>query len=184
MHALSDFSTPRRLELLVAFADLSAFARFVQGREEEEVFQVMAEYYELVGDIVEGAGGRVVKFIGDASLMVFPAERVDDGVLALRALQEQGDRFFAAHGGPCRHVIKAHFGPVIGGMVGAREDKRFDVLGNTVNTAAMLSASASPSRTLALTPQVFRRLSPETRRLFKKHTPPVTYIPVEASHKD
>jgi hypothetical protein len=37
---------------------------------------------------------------------------------------------------------------------------------------------------MALSPQAFRKLEPETRKLFKKHTPPVTYIPVEERHRD
>ena len=35
-----------------------------------------------------------------------------------------------------------------------------------------------------LTPQAFRQLNPDTRKLFKKHTPPVTYIPLEELHGD
>jgi hypothetical protein len=33
-----------------------------------------------------------------------------------------------------------------------------------------------------MTPPAFRALSPETRKMFKKHTPPVTYIALEDSH--
>jgi hypothetical protein len=36
----------------------------------------------------------------------------------------------------------------------------------------------------AITPEVFRKLTPETRKLFKKHTPPVTYIPIGHPHRD
>ena len=33
---------------------------------------------------------------------------------------------------------------------------------------------------LAITPALFRKLSPAARQLFKKHTPPISYIDVEA----
>jgi hypothetical protein len=46
-----------------------------------------------------------------------------------------------------------------------------DVYGKTVNVAAAL-----PSSGLAITPAVFRSLQAETRKLFKKHTPPISYI--------
>ena len=36
----------------------------------------------------------------------------------------------------------------------------------------------------AMTPEAFRKLGPETRKLFKKHTPPVVYIPIEQPHRD
>jgi len=58
------------------------------------------------------------------------------------------------------------------------DDKRFDVFGHAVNIAALLTSDG-----LALTPQVFRRLTPQTRRHFKKHTPPISYISVEDRHR-
>ena len=163
--------------MLVAFSDLSAFTRVVQGQSEGEIFALMTGYYELVGDVIAAGGGKVVKFIGDAALLVFPDDGIDAGVLALRALKERGDQFFAARDKPCRHAIKVHFGPVFCGLIGTRDDQRFDLFGHAVNIAALL-----PANGLALTPQVFRRLAPETRQHFKKHTPPITYIAVADSH--
>lgn len=180
MSCLHAVQPPTTLELLVAFSDLTAFARTVNEKVgHDELFQLMNDYAELVGDIIEPAGGRVVKFIGDAALIVFPADRVDDGATALLALKEQGDAWWAAQGLPCQHIIKAHFGPVACGPMGTRSEKRFDVFGDSVNTAARLT-----SRGVALTPQVFRKLSADTRKLFKKHTPPTTYIPVADPHRD
>ncbi len=99
--------------------------------------------------------------------------------LSLRRLQAVGDAWLADHDTPCRHIIKAHVGPVYCGQVGTRMEKHFDVFGETVMTAALL-----PSHGLAITPQLFRQMGPSTRKLFKKHTPPVTYIPVEERHQD
>jgi hypothetical protein len=63
--------------------------------------------------------------------------------------------------------------------VGTRAEKRFDIFGEMVNTAALL-----PSHGFAITPSLFRYLGPSTRKLFKKPTPPVTYMPVEERHQD
>jgi len=180
MSCLDAIQTPTTLDLLVAFSDLSAFARTVNEQVgHEELFQLMDGYAELVGDIVESGGGRVVKFIGDAALIVFPEDRVDAGVVALLTLKEQGDRWWAEKGLPCRHVIGAHFGPVACGPMGTRSEKRFDVFGASVNKAARLAP-----RGVALSPQAFRKLSPDTRKRFKKHTPPVTYIPLDEPHRN
>jgi class 3 adenylate cyclase len=84
-----------------------------------------------------------------------------------------------SRGIPCRHRIKAHFGAAVCGPIGTKTEKRFDVYGQSVNTAATLKSNG-----MAISPQVFRKLDPETRKLFKKHTLPVTYIPVEESHRD
>ena len=60
-------SARQQCELLVAFSGLSAFKRFAQDPSEEQLFAAMAEYYELVGDIVASwlkfisGGGAVVR---------------------------------------------------------------------------------------------------------------------------
>lgn len=138
----------------------------------------MSRYAEFVGEIVEGSGGRVVKFIGDAALIVYPESLADAGVRALRELKERGDAWLVERRIPCGHVIKAHFGPVVSTRLGTRADKRFDVYGQTVMVAAVTKSNG-----LAITPQAFRKLAPQTRRLFKKHTPPVTYISAEERHR-
>lgn len=170
---------PTEMTVLVAFFDLTVFARYARAHSDREIFNFLDDYYGFAGEIIERGGGTVVKFMGDAGLVVFPEDRVDSGVLSLKELKTTGDKWMQHREIPCRHVIKAHFGPVICGPIGTRSDRRFDVFGTTVNTAALLKTSS-----FAITPQVFRRLEPETRKLFKKHTPPVTYIPKEDKHKD
>jgi len=166
-------------DLLVAFFDLSRFAREIRGLSSRELFDLMSHYYEFVGDIIENAGGTIVKFIGDAALIVFPEDQVDKGVLTLQALKEQGDAWLSQRGMHSHHIIKAHFGSVTCGPIGTKSEKQFDVFGDVVNIAATLSTN-----NLAITPQVFRKLSAETRKHFKKHTPPITYIPVDEAHRE
>ncbi|MHC4606673.1 MAG: adenylate/guanylate cyclase domain-containing protein [Planctomycetota bacterium] len=179
MFTPAGISEPTDLDLLVAFFDLTGFAKFARKATSREAFDMLSDFFELVGDSVEESGGKVVKFIGDAGLVVYPEDRADEGVRALHALKAAADRWLAGRGLASRVHIKAHFGPVTCGPVGTRSEKRFDVYGETVNTAATL-----PSHGLSITPQAFRKLGPETRKLFKKHTPPVRYIPVEEGHRD
>jgi len=178
MPRLNNIETSLECNLLVSFFDLSWFSIFSQNKPIRYIFDFLAEYYEFVGDIIEQSGGRVVKFIGDGALVVFPEENLDSGVQALMTLREEGDKWLEERESPCRHMIKAHFGPVICGPVGSKSEKRFDVFGHTVNLTFIMKSSG-----LAITPQVFRQLDPDTRKLFKKHTPPITYIPVGDSHK-
>lgn len=178
MTTLKNINTPQEMNLLVAFFDLTKFAQFGRNHSAREIFDTLSAYYEFVGDIVENSGGQVVKFIGDAALIVYPETHVNEGVLALKALKDKGDAWLTKRGMPSRNIIKAHFGPVVCGQVGTRTDKRFDVFGETVNIAALLKSNG-----LAMTPQVFRKLDARTRKLFKKHTPPITYIPVTESHR-
>jgi adenylate cyclase len=164
--------------LLVAFTDFNRYAAQVERRKDAEIAEVMGEYYEFASGVVTGAGGRVVKFIGDAMLAVFPADEVDSGVLALLDLKDASDRYMVGKGWDCRLTVKAHFGPVVSGLFGGAEDKRYDVLGKTVNSTARLE-----SRGVALSVEAFRRLGPDTRKRFRKHAAPITYNRLEDSHR-
>ncbi|MGH7754428.1 MAG: adenylate/guanylate cyclase domain-containing protein [Gemmatimonadales bacterium] len=164
--------------LLVAFASFNRFTAQTDRLEDLEVARVMAGYYQLADSSITAAGGRVVKFIGDATLAVFPDEHADRGIVALLELKDAADRFMADRGWECHLVVKVHFGPVAAGLFGAGADRRYDVLGKTVNVAARLESSG-----FALSAEAFRRLGPEARQRFKKHTPPITYIRQEDSHR-
>jgi hypothetical protein len=43
-------------------------------------------------------------------------------------------------------------------------------------------AATLPSNGYAISVETFRQIKPETRKLFKKHTPPITYIGVDEKH--
>jgi class 3 adenylate cyclase len=86
-------------------------------------------------------------------------------------LQAAGRDWLVERGFKTSILAKLHIGPVAVGRVGSPGEEIIDVYGRTVNIAASL-----PSTGLAVTPAVFRSLQPETRKLFKKHTPPITYI--------
>jgi class 3 adenylate cyclase len=178
MRNFNEIDSIQELKVLVGFFDLTNFARYT-GWDATEMMTFLSDYYEFTGDIIEEAGGTVVKFMGDAALIIFPETHVNEGVVALRKLQTQGDAWLAERGINSRNKVTAHFGEVACGPVGTRHHKSFDVFGIAVNTAARLNSNG-----FAMTAQVFRQLDAETRNLLKKHTPPITYIPVEARHQD
>lgn len=88
MSTLSQLPTPTEAELVVAFFDLSRYARFARSQSPQETFAFISDYYEFVGDIIERDDGLVVKFIGDAGLVVYPADCANQAVLHLKQLKE------------------------------------------------------------------------------------------------
>jgi adenylate cyclase len=168
-------TTPVGVEVLVAFADLSSFARLARTMSSSQTFEFIAEFAQRTGTLVQASGGTIVKYVGDSALIVWPAELADDAMQALFGLKADVDLWLSKAGHSSQLVIKAHLGEVAWGLLGAPGDLRPDVIGETVNIAALLT---SPG--LAVTPQAFRALSPELRQRLKKHTPPVTYLPLES----
>jgi class 3 adenylate cyclase len=165
---------PERAEmrLLISFVDLTRFTAETRRRPNVEIATAMDEMYRRIGAAIAAAGGRLVKFIGDASLIVFAEDGVDRGVIALLALKEELDDYFRGLGWECRAAVKIHVGTAVAGPYGLAGT--FDVLGNDVNTCATIH---SPG--VALSVEAFRGLSADLRRRFKKHTPPVCYIRTE-----
>jgi class 3 adenylate cyclase len=172
----TDLRLPCEQELLIGFYDLTGFSRFLEATEPGPLLEVMSGYFSLTGRIIADAGGRLVKTMGDAGLVAFPAALADFGVRTLQTVQAQGSDWLASHGWRSRALVKLHLGPVAIGLVGSPGEEIIDVYGKTVNVAANL-----PSTGLAISPAVFRRLDPSTRQAFKKHTPPITYISVDDS---
>ena len=166
------------MPLLVAFLDLAGYAMQCTRTTDDTIAKVMDGYYRLVAERVTAAGGRVVKFIGDAALVAFAPADADRAVETLLALKLEIDAYIQSHGWECRAILKAHVGPVIAGPYGPDGDRRFDVLGRHVNATAMLDAVG-----VTLSVEAFRALSPPMRQKFKKHSMPITYIRVEDPHR-
>ena len=164
----------KEVSLLIAFVDLTKFAFQSQHVDDAELASTIDEYYGLVGGIVRRAGGRVVKFIGDAALIVFAEHLVDEGVAAILSVKSSVDDLMMRQGWECRLTAKVHFGSVIAGSFGREEDERYDVIGRAVNAAAMLDSTG-----VTLSAAAFEKLGPEQRQHFKECSRPVTYIRVD-----
>jgi len=163
----SDF----RMETLgVAFFDLSRMLAWSSSEEDTKIASFFREFYALSAKHVEGAGGRIVKFMGDAGLCVFDTDLAEAVIFALCDLSAEVRARAAAFGFDTYLNINVHAGPVVTGPFGAPGDERFDVIGKTVNVAARLGR-----RGVTLSAQAFRCLSNEARQRFDKIKPPVTY---------
>jgi class 3 adenylate cyclase len=163
-------STPIQANVLVALCDCTRFMQSARGRSSAELFADLNDFYLIVDDAVGTAGGLVVKFMGDAALVVFPEELADRGIMTLLDLKANVDRWLQDRPiGNSLHV-NVHFGEVTIGRMGRAG--HLDVIGETVNVAATLGSLG-----FGLSQQAFRCLSPEHRRSFRRFTPPVLYLP-------
>jgi class 3 adenylate cyclase len=135
----------RRL-VSVLFADLVGFTSFSEGRDAEEVRELLTRYFELASAVIGRYGGTVEKFIGDAVMAVWgaPVAREDDAERAVRAGLELVDAVTAL--GP---DIRARAGVLTGEAavtVGAVNQGM--VAGDLVNSASRLQSAAAPGMVL------------------------------------
>ena len=160
----------QKQKLGVAFFDLSRISAWADSEQDERVAGFLQRFYALAAARLEPAGGRIVKFIGDAGLVVFEPRAAEAAIGALDQLAREVRALGREVGLDTYLNVSVHVGPVLTGSFGAPGAERFDVLGKTVNIAARLGR-----RGLTLSPQAFRCLSAEARQRFQKITPPVTY---------
>ena len=154
----------------VGFFDLSYIAQWASSDDDVRMAAFLQEFYALTARHVEPAGGRIVKFMGDSGLVVFPKESGEGVILALCALAVEVRALAVERGLDTYLNVNVHVGPVLAGRFGPKGDERYDVIGKTVNVAARLGR-----RGVTLSAQAFRCLSPEGRQRFEKIMPPITY---------
>ncbi|MCH8091516.1 MAG: adenylate/guanylate cyclase domain-containing protein [Proteobacteria bacterium] len=137
----------REQEVAILFADLRAFTRFSECKLPYDVVFMLNRYFAIAGQVVEEAGGRVDKFIGDGVMALFgldtePAEGCRQALAGARAMARALDglnRTLADEGGETLRIgIGVHAGPVIVGEMGYGRATSLTAIGDAVNTASRL----------------------------------------------
>ena len=141
----SEPAAERRL-VSVLFADLVAFTKYSEGRDPELVRETLTRYFESTRAVIERHGGQVEKFIGDAVMAAWGAQRAneDDAERAVRAALEVVNAVRELDEG-----LRARVGVLTGQAavtLGATDQGM--VAGDLVNTAARLQAVAPPDTVL------------------------------------
>jgi class 3 adenylate cyclase len=131
----------RRL-VSVLFVDLVGFTSRSEKLDPEDVRAFLVPYYERVRTELEGHGGRVEKFVGDAVMGVFgaPITYGDDAERAVRAAFAVRD-WAEIEGLQLRLAVNT--GEAIVALDASPERGETFIAGDVVNTAARLQ-SASP----------------------------------------
>ncbi|MCA1439832.1 AAA family ATPase [Ensifer sp. IC4062] len=146
-----------RRTVTIVFADLCSFTTLGEQVDPETLQALQNELFEELTEAVEGFGGFVDKFIGDALLALFgaPVAHEDDPERALRAALEMvrraarvGERWRGRIGLPLNLHIGVNTGPVVTGAFGAGGSRSYSVTGDTVNTAQRLQSMAGPDEIL------------------------------------
>jgi class 3 adenylate cyclase len=94
---------------------------------------LLLDYYALVANAAAKAGGRVLKVMGDGTLITFPINRVREAVETLRMLQAKGTILWHGLDERCRVEVKVDAGDVVWGLFGPPGDERPDVYGDALN---------------------------------------------------
>ena len=134
----------------VAFVDLVGWTSLSEQREPEVLRELLSGYFELARTVVERYGGTVEKFIGDAVMAVWGARtaREDDPERAVRAALDlvAGVPTYGEQAGVPELTARA--GVVTGRVAAVDNATEGIVVGDRVNAAARVQATAGPGEVL------------------------------------
>ncbi|HEY9854388.1 MAG TPA: adenylate/guanylate cyclase domain-containing protein, partial [Stenomitos sp.] len=156
-----------RRVVTVLFTDVSGFTAMSEKLDPEAVTSIVNRFFTVLTRPIYKYGGVVDKYIGDAIMAIFgaPVAHEDDPERALAAAWEMQEaaRDFADNlekktGIRLKVRVGLNTGLVVAGAVGGAQKRDYTVLGDTVNLASKMEASARPGGIL---------VSEETCRLTK-----------------
>ena len=133
------------------YSDLRDFTPLTETLPTAELLAMLNEYFETAAAAVSARGGEILRFVGDAMLVVFPADAERDEARASRAAVDAALDAFARlaivnsrrrnDGSPeIRFGVGLAAGEVAYGNVGAPDRLDFTVIGPAVNRAARLES--------------------------------------------
>jgi class 3 adenylate cyclase len=147
---IAEASGVERRQVSVVFADLTGFTAFSEGRDAEDVREMLSEYFDVSRRIVASYAGRIEKFIGDAVMALWgaPVAHEDDAERAVRAALD----LVAAVTGLGERLgteLRVRVG-VLTGQAAVELDAVAEgmVIGDAINTASRIQSVAQPGSVL------------------------------------
>lgn len=140
-----------RRTVTILFADISGFTAMSEKLDPEVVQEIMDRAFERLTAVINGYGGTIDKYIGDAVMALFgaPVALGDDPERAVRAglgmqqvMSEYAEELKRTRGFGLAMRVGVNTGKVIWGRVGGAGEKSFTVMGDAVNLASRLEHAA------------------------------------------
>jgi PAS domain S-box-containing protein len=145
-----------RQNTTILFADLSGFTHFSEVTDPEILFKLLNNYLSLAAQAILDEEGTLDKFMGDSVLALWnaPDPQPDHALRAVRAALSILERTRNAHAhiADPKHRLQFRVGVTSGeamvGNVGTSELFNYTAIGETVNLAQRLEATAKPGQIL------------------------------------
>lgn len=162
-----DPAAGREREIAVLFADLRGFTSLAEQRLPYDTVYLLNRYFAAMGAVIEQAGGRLDKFIGDGIMALFglegsTSEAARQALRACAAMSARLETLNAELAGelpqPLRIGMGLHLGRAIVGEMGWGRAVGLTAIGDPVNVASRLEQLTKEHAVeLLVSAQVLRR---------------------------
>lgn len=132
-------------QISILFCDIFNFTGISEKMSPKETVEMLNEFFNEMGDIIQQRHGILDKFIGDAFMALFGAVEDDPdhalhAVKAALEIQEGIRRFNKKQLAKSKQVLRAgvgiNSGKVLVGNIGSKDRIEFTAIGDSVNTAS------------------------------------------------
>ena len=146
----------RRVEVVVVFCDLRGFTAFSARSEPETIIRALSVYYDALDRVITAHGATLVSFLGDGVMVLVnaPVACPDPALRAVamaRDMQAGVQELLAewrAAGHDLGFGVGLAMGPATVGRIGSEGRLDYTAIGNVVNLASRLCASAKDGQIL------------------------------------
>ena len=142
----------REKEILVMFSDLRNFTTIAENGLPYDIVFLLNSYYAIIVKAIEGAGGRVDKYLGDGVMAIFDVDDRGASEVCKRALgaaakivsetEKLNAKMKDDFSMDLEVAIGMHYGSAIVGLVGYGKVSTLTAIGDTVNVASRLETVA------------------------------------------
>ena len=134
----------QRRQRSMLFMDIRGFTHWSETRQPEQVVAMLNEYFHTAEGLWRGTNVIKIYFTADEIMAVFP--HTADAARVALAFQQQIGAQTAQHG--LGVGIGINTGPVVEGLMGSRDIKEYNVIGDSVNTAKRICDQAQAGEVL------------------------------------
>jgi adenylate cyclase len=177
----------RKRNVACLFVDIRGFTKMSEELPPENVVDILNGYLEMATNQVFKYGGMVDKFIGDCVMAIFNAPvDLDDyiykAVCAAFGIVKVGKKIceevYEKYNKKLEFGVGVHYGDAVIGNIGSKTRMDFTAIGDTVNTASRIEASAAGDQVL-ISSDVYEVLKDRVKvidagdRMFKNKKEPI-----------
>src|SRR5207245_3444874 len=161
-------ATSERRQITVLFADIAGSTAIAERMDPEDWTVIVGQAFLPMNRTIERYGGTIARLMGDGVLACFgaPVAHEDDperavrcGLDMVKAIDAFGAQHRATTGAELRIRVGVNTGPVVVGIVGTDTANEYTAMGDAVNVAARMQATARAGSVLVAA-ATYRFISP------------------------
>jgi len=133
-------------KIAILFADIRKFTAFSESLPPYDVIHVLNRYFDQMCKVINRNGGYIDNYMGDGLMALFGVDHpqeatlraVSAGLGMLEAVEQLRAYLENIYGMGFQIGIGVHYGEVVLGSVGAKDERRMTAIGDAVNFASRI----------------------------------------------